>query len=75
LGQYGIFVVRKGEMETWLSELEIPGKKTDWTLAILDRLGADPHEDGYVGPGEGDVWHFIRNIVVWIKDSARKGTN
>lgn len=67
---YGIFVVRQGELETWLSSLKVPGKKTDWTVAMLERLGATPK----VKPTSSDVWNFMREIVTWIKNPARLGT-
>lgn len=75
LNQYGVFVVRRGELENWLPELEVPGKKTDWTVAMLERLGSDPSIEGYVTPSEGDVWEFMHGVIDWIKNSARKGVN
>ena len=74
LGQYGVFVARKGELECWLKELNVPGKKTDWTIAMLEKLGADPKDASYVHPARGDVWDFMRSILGWIKNTARKGT-
>lgn len=74
LAQYGIFVVRNGELENWLPSLAIPGKKTDWTVAMLERLGSDPSSASYVHPLDGDVWDFIRSIKSWIKNPARRGT-
>ena len=73
LEQYGIFVTRKGELENWLASLGVPGKKTDWTIAMLDKLGSDPNEAGYVHPAVGDVWDFMRSMIAWIKNPARKG--
>ena len=74
LSQYGLFVVRKGELEQWLSALKVPGKKTDWTISMLDRLGADPNDANYIHPASDDVWDFMRNIVSWIRNPGRKGT-
>jgi hypothetical protein len=74
LEQYGIFVVRRGEMESWLPSLGAVGKKTDWTVSALEKLGSDPLSTSYVRPTEGDVWAFMRAIVRWIKNPARKGT-
>lgn len=73
LAEYGLFAVRRGEVEQWLPALEIPGKKTDWTIAMLERLGSDPSSEDYVRPADGDVWDFMRAIVAWISDSSRKG--
>ena len=75
LAQYGIFAVRRGELESWLPDLGIPGKKTDWAIAMLERLGSDAASPQYVTPSVGDVWDFMRNVVAWIKDSARRGTS
>jgi hypothetical protein len=38
---YGIFVVPVGELERWLSELNVQATKSDWLPRIFDRLGAD----------------------------------
>lgn len=75
LAEYGVFVVRGGELENWLSALGVPGKKTDWTVAMLERLGADPMDTSYVRPASGDVWEFIGKVVAWIKNSSRRGTS
>jgi AAA domain, putative AbiEii toxin, Type IV TA system len=74
LDEYGVFVVRHGELENWLPALGIPGKKTDWTVAMLERLGSDPSDPNYIQPGSGDVWDFMRKIVAWIKNPSRRGT-
>ena len=73
LNAYGIFAVRGGELENWLPHLKVPGKKTDWTVAMLERLGSDPTKSTYVRPGKSDVWVFIQAIVDWIRDSSRLG--
>lgn len=75
LSKYGIFSVRRGELEKWLTSLSVKGKKTDWTIAMLEKMGSDPTKDGYVKPEKGDVWDFMRSIVTWIKDPERKGTS
>ncbi|HZF85362.1 MAG TPA: AAA family ATPase [Burkholderiaceae bacterium] len=75
LEQYGIFVVRRGELENWLPVLGISGKKTDWTIATLERLGSDPSSQSYVRAGTDDVWQFMSGIMSWIKDRTRKGTD
>ena len=74
LAEHGIFVVRRGELENWLSTLGVPGKKTDWTVAMLRRLGSDPADPNYVKPAAGDVWDFISKVVAWIGNSAHRGT-
>ena len=73
LDNYGVFTVRGGEMESWLSCLNVPGKKTDWTVAMLDRLGRDPESPDYVHPSGEDVWEFMQKVVSWVRNPARKG--
>lgn len=75
LAEYGVFVVHRGELEQWLKPLGVPGKKTEWTVAMLERLGSDPADQNYVPTGEDDVWEFISNIVTWVRNTARKGTS
>jgi hypothetical protein len=75
LAEYGIFVVPGGELEHWLAALSVPGKKTDWTVAMLERLGSDPADRNYVQPATGDVWDFIAMVVRWVRNGARKGTS
>jgi len=75
LAQYGVFAVRRGEVENWLPHLGVPGKKTDWSIAMLQRLGSDPTAPEYVHPTDSDVWIFIRGVVGWIRDASRKGTS
>jgi len=74
LNEYGIFVVRRGELENWLPHLGVPGKKTDWTVAMLERFGSDPALATYVTPTADDVWAFLRSIIEWIRDPSRRGT-
>jgi hypothetical protein len=74
MDDYGVFVVRKGELEHWMPTLGAVGKKTDWVISVLERLGSDPKDAAYMKPAEGDVWDFVRSMVKWIKDPSRKGT-
>jgi hypothetical protein len=74
IGAYGVFVVAGGELEVWLPELRAEGKKTDWTVSALEKMGSDPTSSAYVKPAAGDVWDFMRKITGWIKNPARKGT-
>jgi len=75
LRQYGIFVVRNGEVESWLSNLGVKSKKAAWTVEMLERLGDDPSNAAYVKPAADDVWDFTREVVRWVKDPGRKGTD
>lgn len=74
LESFGVFPVRRGEVENWLPNLNVPGKKTDWAVAMLERLGSDASASDYVRPSADDVWAFLDKVVAWIKDPARKGT-
>ena len=74
LDRYGIFVVRSGELECWLSSLGAVGKKTAWTIDCLEKMGDDPSRPGYVTPTGDDVWEFMRGIADWVKSPARDGT-
>jgi hypothetical protein len=74
LEEYGLFVVRKGELEHWLPALQARGKKTDWVVSALTKMGSDPTAGEYVRPAAGDVWDFERKIMNWIRNPARKGT-
>jgi energy-coupling factor transporter ATP-binding protein EcfA2 len=74
LNRYGIFPVRNGEVEFWLKQLGVPGKKTEWAVSMLERLGSDPDDPSYVPPGDGDVWDFMRGILAWVGNPARQGT-
>jgi hypothetical protein len=73
LQQYGIFIVRHGEVEAWLPELGITSEKATWTVEILERLGSDPQEATYVRPRSGDVWDFMRQIAKWGERAAAQG--
>ncbi|WP_454713617.1 ATP-dependent nuclease [Caulobacter segnis] len=73
MDKFGVFTVRRGELENWLPELGVTGKKTDWAVAMLERLGGDPEAKSYVWPSKDDVWHFMRTVIAWIKDPARLG--
>ncbi len=42
---------------------------------MLERLGSDPNDAAYVKPTTGDVWDFMRDVVKWVKDPGRKGTD
>jgi predicted ATPase len=74
LQEYGAFVTRKGQLEDWLKPLNVPGKKTEWTVAMLERMGSDPNDQNYVKPGQDDVWQFMRSIIDWVKNPTRRGT-
>jgi len=73
LNKYGIFVVPVGELECWLKDMEISGDKTRWAKEVLQRLGDDANDPGYIAIGDGDIWKFVKSITAWIADPNRKG--
>jgi hypothetical protein len=75
LQRYGVFVVRNGEVESWLPQLGIKSQKAAWTVEMLDRMGGDPSDANYVRPAAGDAWDFMRGVVEWVRNSQRKGTD
>jgi hypothetical protein len=74
LADHGVFVTRKGELESWLASLGVPGKKTDGTVGMLTKLGIRMGDPSYVHPQANDVWQFLRSIAAWVSNPARKGT-
>jgi hypothetical protein len=73
LNDYGMFVVRHGELEDWLPDMGIKSAKKRWTVDVLKALGDDPNSKKYVRPSDSDVWKFVSDIVAWIADPIRKG--
>lgn len=73
LAEYGLFVVRNGELESWLKHLEVNTKKEErWLFDIFDKMGKVGSPE-YVQPSKGDVWDFIGQVKNWLQNSARKG--
>lgn len=72
LDQYGLFVLRHGEVEHWLPGLNVPRSKR-WLRNIFEALGSDPKAPNYIHPDDNDVWEFLDKVAVWIKDKARRG--
>lgn len=72
LDQYGLFVLRHGEVEHWLPGLSVPRSKR-WLRNIFEALGSDPKAPDYVNPHDDDVWAFLDKVAAWIKDKARRG--
>lgn len=74
LGRRGIFIVPKGELECWLSSLNVRRQaKGKWIVAVFKALGSSPGSSGYVPPKSGDVWKFLDEIASWINDPNRLG--
>jgi len=73
LAAYGMFVVAKGELESWLKPLGATGHTPAWLISIFEKMGEDPTLPGYVRPALGDVWDFLGTIKQWIADPAKRG--
>lgn len=75
LAGMGLFLVRVGELESWLPTLRISsGNKKDWLPKIFEAMGSDPYSSDYLHPDkDADVWAFVEKIRLWIDDPARVG--
>lgn len=73
LGEYGIFVVPGGELESWLPNLGATGHGPTWLINAFERMGVDADGDGYLKPSSEDVWMFMSSIKTWLIDPIRKG--
>ena len=73
LQQYGLFVVRGGEIEAWLKHLGASGHGPAWLVDIFEKMGEDPEAPGFVRPTDGDVWDFVRLLKGWLEDPNRRG--
>ena len=73
LQQYGLFVVRRGELEAWLEELGATGHGPSWLVDVFQRMGEDPESPNFVRPTEGDVWEFVGSLKTWLEAPARRG--
>lgn len=75
LDEYGIFAVRKGELESWLKPLGTKANHSpEWLIEIFEKLGEDPSSASYVKPSTGDIWDFMFKIKTWFSNPTRKGT-
>jgi ABC-type cobalamin/Fe3+-siderophores transport system ATPase subunit len=74
LEQYGVFVVRVGELEDWLPSLGVSASnKKEWLPAVFTAMGEDPNAGNYVRPIQGDVWDFVGQIKNWFDNPTRLG--
>lgn len=72
LDQYGLFVLRHGEVEHWLPGLKVTRSKR-WLRNIFEALGSEPKAPNYVHPADNDVWAFLDKVAAWIKNKSRRG--
>ncbi len=73
MASYGLFVVRKGELEAWLSQLGASGHGPSWLIEVFDKMGSDSTKPNYLKPSVDDVWAFVDEIKQWLVDPNRKG--
>ncbi|CBN54288.1 MULTISPECIES: ATP-dependent nuclease [Kamptonema] len=73
LDEYGLFAVRKGELESWLSFLGVTGHTPKWLINIFEKMGEDPDSPDYLKPSDDDVWLFLGEIKKWFTNPNRKG--
>jgi hypothetical protein len=73
LSEYGLFVVPRGELESWLPTLGASGHGPGWLIEIFEKMGEDPSSSSYVMPTQGDVWEFVAGVKKWFTNPNRKG--
>lgn len=73
LAEYGLFVVKGGEVESWLKDLDCFGHGPKWLVPMFEKLGADPSDPNYIRPTDDDVWQFLTEIKKWMENKSRKG--
>jgi hypothetical protein len=73
LGDYGVFVVSGGELESWLKHLGASGHGPSWLISVFERMGEDPGAGNYLKPSDNDVWAFMQHLKNWLVDPNRKG--
>lgn len=73
LKEYGIFIIKGGELESWLKDLGAKSHGPAWLINIFNLMGENPDSTTYLKPQEGDVWDFLGEIKKWIENPKRKG--
>ena len=73
LARYGLFLVKKGELESWLPHLSVSGHGPSWLIRVFEEMGDNPEAPNYITPSEGDVWHFMSSIKSWFTNTNRLG--
>jgi hypothetical protein len=73
LAEYGLFVVRKGELESWITSLGAAGHGPSWLIDIFEKMGEDPESQDYLMPSDDDVWFFCGEIKKWFTNPNKKG--
>ena len=73
LSEYGLFVVRNGELESWLKQLDASGHGPGWLIEVFEKMGEDPEQGTYLKPSEDDVWQFLFKMKQWFSSPSKKG--
>ncbi|WP_163518369.1 ATP-dependent nuclease [Gelidibacter japonicus] len=73
LTDYGVFVIQKGELESWLKHLNASGHGSNWLIDIFSKMGDNPEDANYTKPNNGDVWDFIGEVKKWVENPNKKG--
>ena len=74
LSTFGIFLVPKGELESWLAHLGISGHGPDWLVPLFSIIGQSEADHNYLAPGSDDVWSFLDKVSIWTQNANRLGT-
>lgn len=70
---YGLFTVRRGELEAWLPHLDISRSKQGWLERVFQAMRSSKDEEGYLEAGYDDVWAFLEQVSAWLANPSRKG--
>lgn len=73
LDEYGVFVVREGELESWLRDLNATGHGSSWLIDVFSKMGDNPDDANYIKPSLDNVWNFIGSIRNWIDNTTKRG--
>jgi hypothetical protein len=73
LGEYGIFIVPGGELESWLKQFGASGHGPSWLISVFEKMGENSDAPDFLKPSDDDVWAFIRKMRTWLVDATRKG--
>ncbi len=73
LAEYGMFVVQKGELESWLPLIRASGHGPAWLIEVFEKMGEDSDSPDFIKPTDDDVWKFLSEIKNWLVNPNRKG--
>ena len=73
LQEFGVFIVKNGELESWLAPLNVEKNKSTWLLNTFIKMGEDPQSSEYLNPAKGDVWDYMGEINSWLTKEDRLG--